>query len=309
MAVLMSPYSGAPEFLGARHLVGRSEVANIVVRDPAVSGEHAVFTWTGRVWELRDLGSRNGTWVDDRQLGPGERLPLELGNQIAFGDRKKRWELLSAAPPTVAGWTDGLVVEGEGRLLALPSEEDPQVVVELDPVRGWQMIREGESSPVRHGEMVTIGRTEFTISIPAALAPVPMTAELQEISITENTTRRMKLDFGVSADEEYIELTADVGGTSRRLAPRVHHYLLLVLARRRLADAAEGVAESEQGWVYTNDLRKGLRITANQYYVMTHRLRREVEDLGVVDASRLVEKRTTSRQVRIGVPDLTVRSL
>jgi hypothetical protein len=309
MAVLQSPESSEPVFLSARHMVGRSPGADTEVTSRAVSGEHAVFLWTGARWELRDLGSRNGTWVGERQLGPGETAALAADDEIAFGDPGERWILRSDREPTVAAWTTGVVSEGEGRLLALPDEADPQVVIELDAAHGWQLLRDGESSPVQHGDEVVIGDVAWRICIPPVLSPVPMTAELREISITQDTIRRAELDFGVSSDEEYTELRVTVGPRAVTLPPRVHHYMLLELARRRLADAADGVVEAEQGWVYTSDLRRDLRITANQYYVMSHRLRREVEELGIVDATRLIEKRTTSRQVRIGATRLNVRSL
>ncbi len=309
MAVLVPPEGEAPAVLGARHMVGRSPGAHTRIPSRAVSGEHAVFLWTGERWSVRDLGSKNGTWVGDRQLAPGETVSLPSGSEIAFGEPENRWTLVSDFGPTVAAYHGREILEGEGRLLALPDEDDPEVVIELDPAYGWQAIRDGEALGVVDGEEVEAGGHTWTICLPNTLLPAPLTTELQEISITEKTIGRTSLDFAVSADEEYIELTAKVSGISHLLPPRVHHYLLLTLARTRLTDAAEGIAESEQGWMYTSALRKALRISPNQYYVMTHRLRRELEDLGVVDATRLVEKRTTSRQVRIGVSQLTVRPL
>jgi len=309
MAVLMHPGGDAPAILGARHLVGRSPGAHTRVPSRAVSGEHAVFLWTGERWELRDLGSRNGTFVGGRQLAPGETVTLKTGAEIAFGEPEARWVLASAAGPTVAAVSGREIMEGEGRLLALPDEDDPEIVIELDPAYGWQALRDGEAIGVVDGEELDAGGRSWRICLPSTLVPAPYTTELREISITEKTIGRTALDFAVSADEEYIELTAKVAGMPHQLPPRVHHYLLLTLARHRLTDAAEGVAESEQGWMYTSELRKALRISPNQYYVMTHRLRRELEELGIVDATRLVEKRTTSRQVRIGVSELTVRPL
>ena len=50
-------------------------------------------------------------------------------------------------------------------------------------------------------------------------------------------------------------------------------------------------------------------VSANQFYVMCHRVRRELEDLGVVDAPEVIQKRTTTRQVRVGVSDIVVKAL
>jgi len=48
-----------------RLVVGRDERCDLVIAaDPQVSRSHAVFERLGDLWALRDLGSRNGTFVD-----------------------------------------------------------------------------------------------------------------------------------------------------------------------------------------------------------------------------------------------------
>ncbi len=309
MAVLENLGGGAAVVLEPRHLVGRSTGNDTRILGPAVSGEHALFLWTGNGWELRDLGSRNGTWVGDRQLRPGDRLNVAAGAKIAFGDPQERWILTTDSAPSAVAWAEDRVIEGEGRFLGLPDADDPRVLVELDHEAGWVVVRDGAPRAAVHGEILEIDGREFRLGLPGGRTEnVPQTAELKEISLDKRVDV-IGLDFAVSADEEYIEVTARLAATAEAIKPRAHHELLLVLARRRLEDAAEGVAASEQGWVYTSDVRTMLRISANQFYVMSHRCRKELEDLGVVDAGRIIEKRTTSRQVRIGVADLTVRAL
>lgn len=274
----------------------------------AVSGEHAVISWTGERWELRDLGSRNGTWLDDKKLATGQRATLRAGARVAFGDPDVRWALTSANAPSAAAVTDTAVLEGTGGFLALPSLDDPVVILESDGERGWQMIRDGEAAPVRDGGSVVIQGTTFRLSIPPSSAPMPMTAEISELQSIVDASSDLGLDIAVSADEEYIEVTVRLGKTTHPIPPRVHHELLLALARQRLSDRSEGVVEGERGWLYTSDLRRMLGVSANQFYVMSHRCKRELEKLGV-DGALILEKRTTSHQVRMGLSDLTVRSL
>ncbi|MCG8462183.1 MAG: FHA domain-containing protein, partial [Holophagales bacterium] len=64
----------------SEHVVGRSVEAKVVIRSPEVSRRHALLTVRdGRLF-VRDLGSRNGTYVDDvrivaeKELTPGRRL-------------------------------------------------------------------------------------------------------------------------------------------------------------------------------------------------------------------------------------------
>jgi hypothetical protein len=294
--------------LRERHLVGRSRAADLRVPAREVSGEHAVFRWTGDRWELRDLGSRNGTWVDEQKLEAGGRTTVQAGARIAFGEPETSWVLTTDSGPAAAAITDGGVLEGTNEFLALPSLDDPQVILEFEIEHGWQRIQDGETALVNDGSTIVIEGTAFLLSLPPPAAPMPMTAEIRDLASLVESFEARGLDFAVSADEEYIEVTARLGAKTHAIPPRVHHELLLALARQRLTDRSEGIAESEQGWLYTSDLRKMLHISANQFYVMSHRCKREMEQLGV-DPVLLLEKRTTSRQVRLGLTDLTVRSL
>jgi pSer/pThr/pTyr-binding forkhead associated (FHA) protein len=44
-------------------LIGRSTMCTLQIDAADVSKEHASLRWVGDGWELRDLGSRNGTFV------------------------------------------------------------------------------------------------------------------------------------------------------------------------------------------------------------------------------------------------------
>src|SRR5438132_11250513 len=60
--------------LESRAIVGSSGSVDIVVGDPTVSRLHAEFDpRDDGIW-VRDLGSRNGTWVEDIRV-TGARLP------------------------------------------------------------------------------------------------------------------------------------------------------------------------------------------------------------------------------------------
>src|SRR5207237_1009630 len=64
---------GRAHQLDPRTLVGRQiEAHGLAVLEPSVSRHHAHLTFLG-VWTIRDLGSANGTFVDDRLIeGPTE---------------------------------------------------------------------------------------------------------------------------------------------------------------------------------------------------------------------------------------------
>ncbi len=64
-------------------VVGRASEADIRLHDPSVSRRHAVVRWKGAALWIEDCESRNGTFVNLRQV---ERTQLRLGDRIEFGD-------------------------------------------------------------------------------------------------------------------------------------------------------------------------------------------------------------------------------
>jgi pSer/pThr/pTyr-binding forkhead associated (FHA) protein len=69
---------------GARYCIGkRADADPSITTDAAVSGMHALLEPAGATWCVRDLGSRNGTFVNGERLF-GERV-LRDGDEITVG--------------------------------------------------------------------------------------------------------------------------------------------------------------------------------------------------------------------------------
>ncbi len=64
-------------------VVGRVPGCDVVLPDDTVSSHHAEISADGVTYTVRDLGSRNGTWVNGRKIVAP--CPLNSGDQIAFG--------------------------------------------------------------------------------------------------------------------------------------------------------------------------------------------------------------------------------
>lgn len=89
--------------------LGRDSSNEVVVNDPEVSRKHARLTFQGGTWVIEDLGSTNGTFVNEARLsGPHA---LRLGDVVGLGEKIKLvYETKSAdmnatmvaAPPTAA---------------------------------------------------------------------------------------------------------------------------------------------------------------------------------------------------------------
>jgi pSer/pThr/pTyr-binding forkhead associated (FHA) protein len=64
--------------------LGRDAVADIIIVDPEVSRQHLQFKQTDIGYQLQDLGSTNGTFINGRRLS-GEWVDLVPGQEIMLG--------------------------------------------------------------------------------------------------------------------------------------------------------------------------------------------------------------------------------
>src|SRR5262245_8052373 len=85
--------------LGPRCILGRHPACDLRIDDPRASGEHASVRWTGEQWELRDLGSRNGTFVAGRRLWASERVVLVEGLSFTLGSLEGGFTFVDGSPP------------------------------------------------------------------------------------------------------------------------------------------------------------------------------------------------------------------
>lgn len=70
--------------------IGRAASSTIVIDESYVSTRHALITRQERQWWLEDLGSRNGTLLNDVRLGAGETAVLTRGDIIGIGSVRVR---------------------------------------------------------------------------------------------------------------------------------------------------------------------------------------------------------------------------
>ena len=64
--------------------IGRLEDCEVSLPHKSVSRRHARIIPTDNGYEIEDLGSVNGTWVNDRPIS--DRAALEDGDQVMIGD-------------------------------------------------------------------------------------------------------------------------------------------------------------------------------------------------------------------------------
>ncbi|MEZ4645892.1 MAG: FHA domain-containing protein [Chloroflexota bacterium] len=71
--------------------IGRSPRNTVVLNNEYASGEHALLTWRGSQWWLEDLGSRNGTLLNEMALA--ETAVVSPGDIISIGGTQFKLEL------------------------------------------------------------------------------------------------------------------------------------------------------------------------------------------------------------------------
>jgi pSer/pThr/pTyr-binding forkhead associated (FHA) protein len=70
--------------------IGRADHNDVILSDPSVSTNHARLQRRDNVWVLSDVGSTNGTYVEDERV-VGE-VPLSPGTTVRFGEVAALWE-------------------------------------------------------------------------------------------------------------------------------------------------------------------------------------------------------------------------
>src|SRR5258708_33831460 len=80
-ALLALDWSGSQDQL----LIGRHPCCDVVLASPAVSRTHARLTFRDGTWILQDLGSMNGTKLNDVRVG---RCQLRPGDHLVIGDER-----------------------------------------------------------------------------------------------------------------------------------------------------------------------------------------------------------------------------
>ena len=72
-------------------VIGRRGECDVVLQDDAVSGHHARVSWDTDSWQVEDLSSTNGTFVNGRRVSRPVRL--KSGDALRIGNATWRVEL------------------------------------------------------------------------------------------------------------------------------------------------------------------------------------------------------------------------
>jgi hypothetical protein len=304
MGIFRQRFTGVLCGLEHQHVIGRSALCELRVDEPYVSQHHAAVRWSGRTWELKDLGSLNGTSVNGAPIPVGVATPLTRGDRIAIGHVEQCWELVEdGRPRTMVVPLDGRSppIPIEGSHAVLPSAHTPSATIFRGVDGGWYLEQLGSVETLRNRATFEVAGGAFQF-YSAETAPNPSTEDVG----AKPVLARMHLFFRVSANEEHVEIRAAFGNRVHHLGSRIHNYPLLLLARQRLSDACEGHPSGECGWMYQDTFADQLRMSPSLLTIQIHRIRRQFDALGIIDFAGVVERRPATKQLRIGVASLAI---
>lgn len=167
--------------------LGRSIENDVVIADPKVSRFHALFEWNGSGFSVRDLGSSNGTYVNDERVLGNAPLALRDGDQVTIHRRVLVYEIVrvESSQPVSAS------LPAPAPAAAQPRPRGPRLDVRQGPDAGCTF-------PL-WGERITIGRAG-----PDAL---------YEIRLADDSLSRPHARIELRDDGYYLLDLESAGGT------------------------------------------------------------------------------------------------
>ena len=261
--------------------IGRAPSNDLVLSDDSVSWHHAqVWLEGGRPW-VRDLGSRNGTFVNDERIRGSQRLEasdvLRLGPSLTFGlrgasealpARFRVRHLIDVASGTRLSMTGDRFRIGTGSDCDLRLEQGPNCLATVllhDNGEIWVGTADGDAQLEADGVFVVGGRSFQIVEDAATHAP---TLDFQAASYPYALSLRTE-GYGPHA------VLSD--GPRELLLTGNRGLLAYVLGRALLRHREEQLAPSDQGWCPTTDVLTQVwgrgQASNNHLNVLVHRTR------------------------------------
>lgn len=303
------------QLVGAVARIGRHADNDVVLLDPFVSANHAVLVQTAKGLLIRDLNSRNGTWVNDQRI-TGEAAIAE-GDRIRLGDNAVLRVTAVHAPPP-----HGLCVidVGAGTMLpirrdrvtfgsssactiVLPGARSMEATIEYDSDGAVWLVRAEGPKAMHAGDTFEVAGASFRLE-----------QVDDEAGVTLPVIGRVEYRYELVASLDlpggpYARLTDPDTGATRVIGAENRATVLFVLARRRMADLEAGLRD-DAGWMDDDEVtvaiwgRQAHQRAPSTYAVLVHRIRRELLEAGF-DPGVFERRRGACRlrldRIRLGV--------
>jgi pSer/pThr/pTyr-binding forkhead associated (FHA) protein len=273
MAQLLNLQSQHSTLLRTQHILGRhSGSSNTILDNPEASRLQASILWNGSYWLLQDT-STNGTYINRELITNGFKKRLTKGDSIQFGSLNAEvWLFANDSSPKsllVPLQPDSQTIELEG-VIALPTDEDPEVTIYqsqngewiCEDLTGTLILQQGSQVSTTNSNWYFVNAEEFD--------------RTKKSETVQNKPPKVEFIFTVSKNEEHVSLSIIIDNEEISLGERTHHYLLLLLARYRIADQQAGVDDGEQGWLDKDLLSKLIGLDENHINIQIYRFRKQL---------------------------------
>jgi len=297
MAILINNQTQQRCLLQSHHSFGRlKNSVNTFISDAFISKVHAFIEWNEQHWVLRDVSS-NGIWLNGQKLGRDQAVELHVGDLLSFANKSGySFTVHDINPPCdclipIEHNSDPIELE---YFHLLPSQKSHKVLLSYNSqtYSWWQEILDDNLSQsttpieLQDKEQLIIDGLTWQLQTNSTIAGTQILRP-SVTSLDELTFR-----FQTSLDEESTHLFMQCGEQDIDLLVRSHHYLTLCLARQRANDIQTGLDESEQGWLYAEQLAKDLGVDASHLNIQIYRIRKQfVEALNnSCESSNIIER-------------------
>ncbi|MBQ4849528.1 FHA domain-containing protein [Pseudoalteromonas sp. MMG012] len=286
-------------YLSKYHLIGRKEDAvNTHINHPNVSRIHMLIEWSDNSWHVKDM-SRNGVWLNNKQLDVDLEYPLSIGDTIslnATADFTFTVTNLDKPLDALVPDTKQTVHHNQlpkaiflDELNLLPNETAPEIVLSYNTEEKRWVCENAEdmtSHPVSEGEKIYFANTQWK------LVTGSDENDIATVALNQQEEVELKYIFRISQDEEHTGLKVKHNKTMIDMDVRCHHYLTALLARYKTDMLKQ---EADDGWVSIKKLSKDLGLSECHINIQIHRARKQLIEqfkrIGLV-APSLIERRT-----------------
>jgi hypothetical protein len=125
--------------------IGRDPLSDIVLNDPEVSRHHAKIVRSGDGYELQDMGSTNGSFVDGKRMG-GDPVYLNPGHVVMLGSNVTLIYQATSASDPMATMIAPAGLPGLEEPEPMP-EPEPEPMYEPEPMPEPEPLDEPEPEP------------------------------------------------------------------------------------------------------------------------------------------------------------------
>ncbi|TQV88041.1 FHA domain-containing protein [Aliikangiella coralliicola] len=282
MGIFNSIHSKTSIYLKPVHIFGRdSNTADTVISHQGSSRLHCVLRWQAGHWFVTDE-SKNGCFINGKRIEKGHSLCLAKGDVFSTcKNNSAAWtfEDESAPKPIILNKESSRWIELEP-LNILPDENTPECQI-VQQGQHWFFEKDHEHVSISEGFSFLMEGKHWHF-FPNFL--------LQETEYVADQKREIpEIIFDVSRNEEHVGIIFRSQNEEFNLGRKIHHYLILELARHRLEDS--DAQESDRGWMSNDLVLHRLGIDMNHLNIQIYRARKAIKEYSQNWSQHLIERR------------------